>query len=485
MGRQKNTAKGWEKAPSSHSPTPSSHVGVARDPRDAVQGLRDEVASLEEALSQMGTSSQMPFQFTQCGGSPLEWSLLLEHWAYPSANEDQMHYCVQIRVTLGEGRGDQPPPPHAQTGSLIADIFQEDLEERITKAVVLAPGEAILFFGRWSLKEGLPHRKTRDVAFSIAGPVTWGRRQAQVKMTVNMVQEGCQAIAEAVAEKRMKAQGPGSPWGKKRNNQALAAACNIEEWMQGIEEDDSKVKLRNGKVGNHGAEPRHVWSWNVSRGRRCSRRQGRPNFPQDTLGGSPSSGGGSSDQGSDQSSHSSALTWGSREGNRPVWAGRSPRVKVNLPMFKDEKTKHAVTHHSWQWDVAILHCLGWDDQHLLPYVFRLLQGFLGDLARSLGKDTTLTDLLWTLDEHFGMVMMFDALSNEFYSLKQTSGENVAEFWVHLSQQVQILQSEYVRRIQQEHVEKMKWDHFYEGLNPYFRHMLAHKVDGDHPASYSD
>ena len=32
---------------------------------------------------------------------------------------------------------------------------------------------------------------------------------------------------------------------------------------------------------------------------------------------------------------------------------------------------------------------------------------------------------------------------------------------------------------------MKWDHYYEGLNPKFRFMLAHKVDGDYPASYSD
>ena len=54
-----------------------------------------------------------------------------------------MHYCIYIRVTLAEGRGDQPPPPHVWTSSLIADIFQEGLEESFTKA-----GEAILLFGR-------------------------------------------------------------------------------------------------------------------------------------------------------------------------------------------------------------------------------------------------------------------------------------------------------------------------------------------------
>ena len=82
-------------------------------------------------------------------------------------------------------------------------------------------------------------------------------------------------------------------------------------------------------------------------------------------------------------------------------------------------------------------------------------GFLGVLARSLGEDATLTVILQTLDEHYGVVMMFNTLSKEIYSLKQGSGEDVAEFGVYLSQQVQILQSEYLGRIQQEHVEELK------------------------------
>ena len=51
-----------------------------------------------------------------------------------------MCHWVQVRVTIGEGGGDQPPPPHAWTGSLIVDMFQDDLEEGITEAVVLDPG---------------------------------------------------------------------------------------------------------------------------------------------------------------------------------------------------------------------------------------------------------------------------------------------------------------------------------------------------------
>ena len=155
----------------------------------------------------------------------------------------------------------------------------------------------------------------------------------------------------------------------------------------------------------------------------------------------------------------------SRESNQSVLVGRGLRMKFNLPIFKDRKTKDAVTYCLWWWDVTIFCHSGWDDQDLLPYIFQSLQGFLGDLARSLGENATLNDILQMLDEHYGAVITFDALSKELYSLKPGLGENVAEFWVCLSQQVQILQSEYPGKIKLEHVEEMKCDCFYKGLNP--------------------
>ena len=46
-------------------------------------------------------------------------------------------------------------------------------------------------------------------------------------------------------------------------NQMPAAAYKIEEWMEGIEEDDSNVELRNGRAGNCRAESRNTQSQNV------------------------------------------------------------------------------------------------------------------------------------------------------------------------------------------------------------------------------
>ena len=95
-----------------------------------------------------------------------------------------------------------------------------------------------------------------------------------------------------------------------------------------------------------------------------------------------------------------------------------------------KRPKDVVTYPSLQWDIALFLCLGWDDEYLLPYVFHSLQGFLGELAMSLDEDTTLNYILQTLDKHYGIVMMFNTLGKELYSLKQGSGENMAEFGAH-------------------------------------------------------
>ena len=367
---------------------------------------------MEEVLSQMDASPKMPFRFTQSSRSPSICSLLLEHgWTCWTTPDDWTHYCVHVRVTLGEGRGNQPPPSHTWSGLLITNILQEACpKDYITKAVVLAPGEAILFFGRHSCKEGLLFRNAKDVELGLRGPVNWAGRTAQVEATVNTIQEGHLAIADAIIKKKMKARGHGCPWGLRRVTQSSAAAYHVDDWIQGLDKGVSDEEMRTDDIWTH----RYSMLVEVV----------------DDIG-----------------SH------------------RSGSEEVTLPTFKDEKSKDAVMYHSWQWDVAIFHWSGWDDQHLLPYIFHSLQGFPGDLARGLGKDATLNDILQMLDKDYGVIMMFNALSKELYSLKQGLSKNIAKFGVHLSQQVQILQSKYPGRIQLEHMEEMKHDHFCEGLNP--------------------
>ena len=142
--------------------------------------------------------------------------------------------------------------------------------------------------------------------------------------------------------------------------------------------------MRNVDVSNHRLEQRNAHSLHAGLGSRCHWWQERSWFPRDPSGGSSSSGVGVQ-FGEAIKVPSSWPWWVSRESNQSLQAGGGLRVKVNLLIFKDEKTKDAVTYHSWQWDVAIFCHSGWDDQYSLPCIFQLLQEFLGDLA-SLGED---------------------------------------------------------------------------------------------------
>ena len=56
--------KGVTNAQEGAFPTQSSHGGEAPDTGNAVHDLRDDVASLEEELSQMGTPSKTTCRFT-------------------------------------------------------------------------------------------------------------------------------------------------------------------------------------------------------------------------------------------------------------------------------------------------------------------------------------------------------------------------------------------------------------------------------------
>ena len=137
------------------------------------------------------------------------------------------------------GEGSQPLPSHAWSGLLISNMFQHNLKEWITEAVVLAAGEAILFFGGWSHKEGLPYTSARDIGYSLTGPINWARRTGQVEVTANMVQEGHWAIADAVMEKQTKARGLGHSQWSGRAIWSSAGACNVDDWMSGLDKGAS------------------------------------------------------------------------------------------------------------------------------------------------------------------------------------------------------------------------------------------------------
>ena len=99
-------------------------------------------------------------------------------------------------------------------------------------------------------------------------------------------------------------------------------------------------------------------------------------------------------------------------------------MKINLPVFKNEDMKDAVTYQSWCWDLMVYHHAGWQGCTLLPYAIHSLQGYPWELVRSLEIDRTLDDVLTIVDEHYNNVKALDALNQELFQLCIGKKENV-------------------------------------------------------------
>ena len=82
---------------------------------------------------------------------------------------------------------------------LVEDMLH-DVRTGLTKAVVIGPGRAVLFYGRHSLGEGLTTDKARDTTFLLTGVGTWVGNLAYHAADPMTIQEGQWVIAQAITD---------------------------------------------------------------------------------------------------------------------------------------------------------------------------------------------------------------------------------------------------------------------------------------------
>ena len=116
------------------------------------------------------------------------------------------------------------------------------------------------------------------------------------------------------------------------------------------------------------------------------------------------------------------------EGSQHSQHGRQCRVtrahmKINLPIFKDEDAKDAITYQSWRWDLTVYHHVECRDCTLLPYA---LQGYSRELVQSSGMDITLDDVLTILDKHYNNIKALDALNQDIFQLQMADKETLSD-----------------------------------------------------------
>ena len=86
-------------------------------------------------------------------------------------------YCLGIQVFSTKDGGATPPPPHAWWVPVVKDMLW-DGKSGLTEAVVMGIGWAILFYGRWSLGEGLSLGEVQDTMITLSGALSWVGKQA-------------------------------------------------------------------------------------------------------------------------------------------------------------------------------------------------------------------------------------------------------------------------------------------------------------------
>ena len=128
----------------------------------------------------------------------------------PLSSSPNVKYCLEIQVNLTEELGVIPSPSYSWMAPLVEDMLWEAING-LTKAVVIGPGRAVLFYGRCSMGEGLKVDKARDATFLLTGAGMWVGESAYLTTNPMTIQEGKRAIAQAVSDNRVKARGLGHP----------------------------------------------------------------------------------------------------------------------------------------------------------------------------------------------------------------------------------------------------------------------------------
>ena len=252
--------------------------------------------------------------------------------------------------------------------------------------------------------EGLKAEEARDATFLLTGAGAWVGKLAYLTANPMTLQEGKRVIARAISDHGVKARGLGhprvNPLAQPPFRFNTSRASPPRDWSAHEVPEDRQTPQQPPRGHSHNRR----------------RRDQRPQSPRYL---SPLPDRGFESDRSLISTVSSRSSWsdhsdgsGHLQQDRRRW--EETRMKINVPIFKDEDTKDVVTYQSWRRDLTVYRRAGCRDHTLLPYAIRSLQGYPGELVQSSGTDITLDEVLTILDEHYNNVKALDALTKNCF-----------------------------------------------------------------------
>ena len=262
----------------------------------------------------------------------------------PKPDHPETQYCLEIKVISTKDGGMTPPHPHTWQVPVVEDMVW-DGKSSLTEAEVTGPGQAILFYGWWSLGEGLGLGKVRDALLTLSGAISWVSKQALLSANLISLVEGWRLITQAITKRCTEPRRPGCPrsippastpfnFSNQGQSPWLAGPSTpIEQW--GMPKWDPRLlyqKQGQALQKDWGQGQQELWP-----------------APHPLPSPSPDSGFESDQISVSTSSMTSAMSdgsGGSRHSHHGWWCCRGSRghMKINLPVFKDEDTKDTVNY---------------------------------------------------------------------------------------------------------------------------------------------
>ena len=125
-------------------------------------------------------------------------------------DQPETQYCLKIQITSTKDGRATPPPPHGWQVPVVEDMVW-DGKSGLTEAVVTCPGQTILFYGWWSVGEGLSLGEAWDAMFTLSGAISWVGKQAQLSTNLVSQGEGWWLITQAITKGCIKQRWLGHP----------------------------------------------------------------------------------------------------------------------------------------------------------------------------------------------------------------------------------------------------------------------------------
>ena len=367
-----------------------------------------------------------------------------------------------------------PPSPHAWMAPMVEDMLHHS-KTGLPEAVVMGPGNAILFCRRQSLGEGLSWVRW-ETAFTLTGADSWVGKSAHLATNPITIWEGQQVIAQAITECQIEARGPGHPhsclttpshsdsimeMSPPRKNVSKMSALTINHHLTGHQEAGIVI---GGKETQGWYDPSHPHLPQIMDSKVTEGWYQQPDQYHHNLTGKKAP---------------SIPVMADIEGKpEATWKSIYPSLKM-MTWRMPSPTK--VEDGTWLYTTM----QGCQDCTLLPYAIWSLQGYPGELIRSSRTDKTLDDVLTILDEHYNNVKALDALNQELFQLQMGKKENILDWGVCLSRHLQVLSASFPECFPPDHIAKLKCDCFYGRLPKWLKAMVVYLKASPQEKMYSN